>query len=935
VKRSTLSERALIVAPRGRDAAVAASILEQANLEAEPCASIPDLLSKLDTGSAFVIATEEAFAMSDLRPLAAWLNDQEEWSDLPFVLLTGSGGGLERNPSAKRYLDVLGNVTFLERPFHPTTLVSLARSALRGRLKQYEARARLAELAESEARFRNMADHAPVMTWVTDPTGACTYLNRRWYEFTGQTRKQAEGFGWLQAVHPEDRGWSGEAFLAANVRREAFQLEFRLRRHDGSYRWAIDAASPRFGQTDEFLGYVGSVFDIDERREMEERLRVGEERLRLATEAAAVGTWDFDPVTGTLSWDERCKALFGLSPNVTVDYNTFLAGLHPEDRAASDAAVKQALASEGTPDFSIEYRTIGLGDGIERWIAARGRAFFEGFEGNRRARRFVGTAIDITSAKRAEEILEDRVEEALAQRKLLADIVEGTDAFVQVVDLNFRWLAINRAAAEEFERIFGIRPTVGQSMLEVLASYPDRQKSVRELWSRALAGDEFTEVRAFSEPGRTRRHYELKFNVLRNQEGRRIGAYQFAYDVTQRIEEQLRLAQAEESLRQAQKMEAVGQLTGGVAHDFNNLLTIIKSSTDLLRRPDIPEDRRRRYVDAISDTVDRASKLTSQLLAFARRQSLKPEIFDVADRILFITEMLRTIVGSRIQIVTNASDELCLVMADVNQFETALVNLAVNARDAMGGEGTMTVQVHTASRVPPIRNHQDRDGEFVCIALTDTGSGIEADKLNHIFEPFYTTKEVGKGTGLGLSQVFGFVKQSGGDVSVVSEVGRGSTFTLYLPRIADHGAHDSESQNAPASSAEENGRGRRVLVVEDNIEVGRFSTQILRDLGYEPTLALNADEALKLLTEGNDFEVVFSDVVMPGMSGLELGQEIRRRHPGLPVVLTSGYSHVLAEEGRHGFELLKKPYAAADLSRMLRKMTRALEAASDQGLPNP
>jgi CheY-like chemotaxis protein len=369
-------------------------------------------------------------------------------------------------------------------------------------------------------------------------------------------------------------------------------------------------------------------------------------------------------------------------------------------------------------------------------------------------------------------------------------------------------------------------------------------------------------------------------------------------------------------------MEAVGQLTGGVAHDFNNLLTIIKSSTDLLRGPGIAEERRRRYVDAISDTVDRASRLTSQLLAFARRQSLKPEVFNVADRIKAVTEMLGTIVGSRIRIIAEVPDETCFVMADVSQFETALVNMAVNARDAMDGEGTLTIQVHRATQVPVIRSHDARDGEFVCVALSDTGSGIPSEKLGHIFEPFYTTKEVGKGTGLGLSQVFGFVKQSGGDVSVESEVGRGSTFTLYLPRIEGEEGRERVASEASWPTIEEQGRGTRVLVVEDNVEVGQFSTQILQDLGYEPTLASNGNEALKLLDQANGFDVVFSDVVMPGMSGVELGQEIRRRHPGLPVVLTSGYSHVLAEEGRHGFELLKKPYAAEDLSRLLRRVSR-------------
>ncbi|MGJ3263619.1 MAG: ATP-binding protein, partial [Salinarimonas sp.] len=346
------------------------------------------------------------------------------------------------------------------------------------------------------------------------------------------------------------------------------------------------------------------------------------------------------------------------------------------------------------------------------------------------------------------------------------------------------------------------------------------------------------------------------------------------------------------------------------------------TSSDLLRRPGLPDERRRRYVDAISETVDRGAKLTAQLLAFARRQSLKPEAFDVAARIQAITEMLATIVGARVPIVSDVSEEPCWVMADVSQFETALVNMAVNARDAMDGEGALSVTVHRATQVPAIRGHAAKGGDFVCVGLSDTGSGIPADKLDRIFEPFYTTKEVGKGTGLGLSQVFGFVKQSGGDVLVESEAGRGTTFTLFLPRVDGRPARDLAIGDAIPISVEAHGRGRRVLVVEDNAGVGRFSTQILQDLGYEPTLAPNGNEALALLDVSDGFDVVFSDVVMPGMSGIELGEEIRRRHPGLPVVLTSGYSHVLAEEGRHGFELLKKPYSAEDLSRMLRRTTR-------------
>jgi PAS domain S-box-containing protein len=379
----------------------------------------------------------------------------------------------------------------------------------------------------------------------------------------------------------------------------------------------------------------------------------------------------------------------------------------------------------------------------------------------------------------------------------------------------------------------------------------------------------------------------------------------------------------EAALRQSQKLEAVGQLTGGVAHDFNNLLTIVRSSVEFLRRPNLPEERRRRYIDAITDTVDRAAKLTGQLLAFARRQALKPEVIDVPERIQTVTDMLRTIVGARIRIVTDIVCESCFVEADVTQLDTALLNMAVNARDAMDGEGTLTVRVDALAEMPSIRGHAGTAGKFVAVSISDTGSGIPSDRLVQIFEPFYTTKEVGKGTGLGLSQVYGFAKQSGGDVAVESELGKGTTFTLYLPRVERDAASDAADDHERGGCVDEEGHGCRVLVVEDNIEVGRFSTQLLQDLGYETTWAANANEALTLLNEdAGRFDVVFSDVVMPGMSGVELGREIRQRFPDLPVVLTSGYSHVLAEEGRHGFELLHKPYAVEDISRVLRRMTQ-------------
>ena len=375
----------------------------------------------------------------------------------------------------------------------------------------------------------------------------------------------------------------------------------------------------------------------------------------------------------------------------------------------------------------------------------------------------------------------------------------------------------------------------------------------------------------------------------------------------------------EEALRQSQKVEAIGQLTGGVAHDFNNLLTVIRGSTELLRRADLSDDRRARYVEAIADASDRAAKLTGQLLAFARRQTLTPEMFDVAANIAAIREMIGSLLGSRVRFEVTAPDEPLFVDADAIQFDTAIVNMAANARDAMAGAGVIAVVVGMARQLPGLRSHEPRDGDFVTVAITDSGSGIEAHDLLRIFEPFYTTKAVGEGTGLGLSQVFGFAKQSGGDVAVVSEVGQGTTFTLYLPRATARPAIDVDARpDAPLADAATG----CVLVVEDNAPVGLFATATLGELGYTTVFAANAEAALaELATDADRFDVVFSDVIMPGMTGLDLARLVRRDHPDLPVVLTSGYSEVLAQEGSAGFDLLHKPYTVEQLARAMRKAT--------------
>lgn len=393
----------------------------------------------------------------------------------------------------------------------------------------------------------------------------------------------------------------------------------------------------------------------------------------------------------------------------------------------------------------------------------------------------------------------------------------------------------------------------------------------------------------------------------------------------QRTTELLRI---ETALRQSQKLEALGQLTGGVAHDFNNLLAVISSSVELLRSDKIPVERRSRYLDLIFDTVGRAVKLTSQLLAFARQQPLSPEVFNVSLQVQGVVELFRPLMGSQVSVdFQPCSQSNCFAKADISQFETALVNLAVNARDAMNAKGRLTLKVHAADSAPAGADHDCRPGDFIAISMADTGCGIAQDKLEAIFEPFYTTKEVGKGTGLGLSQVFGFTKQSGGEVEVTSALGVGSVFTLYLLRAQSPNPAEEVAVRAVPGA---DGYSMRVLVVEDNETLAQMTCELLDSLDYRTHWAANAAAALDVLAENaDDFDLVFSDVLMPGMNGIELGERVRQRYPALAFVLTSGYNAVMPAQGRHGFELIPKPYTSEVLVRVFLKAV--IEQAAGSG----
>jgi PAS domain S-box-containing protein len=393
------------------------------------------------------------------------------------------------------------------------------------------------------------------------------------------------------------------------------------------------------------------------------------------------------------------------------------------------------------------------------------------------------------------------------------------------------------------------------------------------------------------------------------EDGRLVGFAKITRDMTERRDAQLKLEQMQKQLAEAQKLDALGQLTGGVAHDFNNLLMIVSGSLHILRKSAGNDARVQRALTAIDTATKRGAALTSQLLTFARRQSVNPQSIDVAQRISSVRDVLETGVGGNITLEFDLAATALPVTVDTSEFETALVNLVVNARDAMPGGGTITVGARTQAG-----NEESCGNPCVAISVRDTGSGIPPDVLDKIFDPFFTTKPVGKGTGLGLSQVHGFAHQAGGTVKVRSELGKGTEVTILLPREAD-------ATPANEIDTSERGGSGTVLLVEDNPDVASVSINLLEQLGYNVRRVADAEAALRAI-EHDGIDLVFSDIVMPGkMDGLALAHRLRQIRPGLPILLATGYSDA-AVNVRGDFPILRKPYEIHELSQAIARLPR-------------
>ena len=767
-------------------------------------------------------------------------------------------------------------------------------------------------VAESETRFRALVNATSDMVYRMSPDWRLMQqLDGRGFLADTDAPKVA----WMEEyLLPADRPAIAAAIQSAIETASVYHLEHQVRRLDGSTGWVSSRAIPLTDHDGRIVEWFGAASDISERMQARDLLKESEERFRLIANSAPVPMW-VSNLDGTRSFANQAYLDFlgiDYEKAVVFDWRTIL---HPDDLTR---IVQESVAGEASlKPFVLESR-YRRADGAWRWMRSESQPRWDP-QGKHIG--FIGVAHDITAAKQAEselrrlnETLEQRIFERTSQLEAneaqLRAMLETSNQYQGLLDLHGNVLYVNKTALSGIEAVaadiigrpfwdlpwFSATPGAGAIVSTAFAAVKNGESVRTEMLLHLPIGD---------------RYFDFAMRPVFDQHGHITSVLPEAVDITER-------RKAEEALRQSQKMEAVGQLTGGVAHDFNNLLTIIRSATDFLRRRELAEDRRRRYIDAISDTVDRASKLTGQLLAFARRQPLTPQVFDVSQQVENIAQLVRPLVGSRIRIDLAIRDTECFATADIAQFETALINLAVNSRDAMDGQGLISISVAKAATIPASGTSEKRNGNFIAIAVTDNGTGIAPEHLSVIFEPFFTTKEVGKGTGLGLSQAVGFAKQSGGEIVVASTLGEGSTFTIYLPQAE---APSLEADVTPAHfDLTASGRGHRILLVEDNKNVGRVSSELLQDLGYTIKWADDATQALKLLAEDERaFDLVFSDVIMPGMNGVELATIVRKRYPHLPVVLTSGYSSALAESAHHGFELVQKPYSVEALSRTLRR----------------
>ncbi|MCR0982795.1 hybrid sensor histidine kinase/response regulator [Roseomonas populi] len=512
------------------------------------------------------------------------------------------------------------------------------------------------------------------------------------------------------------------------------------------------------------------------------------------------------------------------------------------------------------------------------------------------------------------DTLGQQVVERTASLRLYRDIIQSHTDPICAFDTGFRLTAFNRAHSDEFHRIFGHRVRAGEVFPDLFP--PDQAPLIRGFMARALAGEAFTVIERFGDPNLAKPSWEVSYTPLRDERGEIIGAYHFVRDISERLRQEAELAATQAALRQSQKMEAVGQMTGGVAHDFNNLLTVILGSLEMLRRRIPHNPVLMKYMGAAQDAARRGAQVNAQLLSFSRRQPLEATTVDARDVVQGISDLLKQTVNGAAEVEISLPEEALLVHVDKNQLEMAILNLVVNARDASKPGGRIVVRAE--------RGAVDGTGCGTWISVVDQGEGMTPETLERVFEPFFTTKGIGVGTGLGLSMVYGFVRQSGGQIDIESAPGEGTRVQLRLPEGGSGAKPEEFLAEAPVRAAD----GESILVVEDDASVREVAVGALEQLGYPVHEAESGDDALRMLADGLEVDLIFTDVAMPGsLDGVGLAQRVSRLRPGTSILVTSGRlpEGVDLDALRTiGAAFIRKPYQPIDLA-------LAIQSALDGG----
>lgn len=645
------------------------------------------------------------------------------------------------------------------------------------------------------------------------------------------------------------------------------------------------------------------------------------ERLNISLLATGVaGSWDWDVRNDRLYLDESMAALYGIDPIAAAQglpTNFFFKCIHPRDVNRLRIAVAGVL--HGAELFLKTYRIIAA-DGLVRWVEAHGRCHFGSDE---QPERFTGILVDVTDRRRIEE------------RLRISQSAGGVGTFEHVLG------HATATVSEQFCNLLGLNSAEVLPVATINRLVSEGSPPLLDIGSRPAEEFPYAEICIARADTHEQRWLVRRGEAARDVEDGGLRHVGVIYDITEskRVEDALRQLndtleqrvereiaerlQIEEVLRQAQKMEAVGQLTGGIAHDFNNLLTVILGNVDMVRTRlgSSGDERIDRALASAQKGAERATALTQRLLAFSRRQPLAPKQVAISRVLQGMTELISRSLGETIVVKTDTTPDLWMVEVDPNQLENAILNLAVNARDAMGGSGTLTLTAVNVGQGSPMPSGIGAPRDYLLLSVADSGAGMSEETIQKAFEPFFTTKEVGKGTGLGLSMVYGFVKQSGGDIHIRSRLGEGTTVCLYLPRAT---ATQSAQPDFDIPGGEQRSLDETILVVEDDEDVRQFTVDCLGELGYNVLQATGGPAALSLLhDQHDDVDLLLTDVVMPDLSGRQLAEAAHELKPSLPILYISGYPRdVILQDGRvkEGVELLPKPFTQQALAAKVREL---------------